>query len=87
MRGEYGGDGAGCSKVSECIVTGSYDCSVRVWDAHTMQMMAQLRGHDRMVMRVAVAAQDEDGQRWEQRTPYIASASYDRTWKLYGMNE
>ena len=83
MRGEYGGDGAGNGKVSECIVTGSYDSSVRVWDAHTMQMVAQLRGHDRMVMRVAVAGQDDDSQRWDKRTPYIASASYDRTWKLY----
>ena len=88
MRGEYGGDGGGGSgKVSECIVTGSYDSSVRVWDAHTMQMVAQLRGHDRMVMRVAVAGQNDDGQRWDKRTPYIASASYDRTWKLYNVIE
>ena len=87
MRGDYGGEGAGNGKVSECIVTGSYDCSVRVWDAHTMQMVTQLRGHDRMVMRVAVAGQGDDSQRWDKRTPYIASASYDRTWKLYNVSE
>jgi len=87
MRGEYGGEGGGGGKVSECIVTGSYDSSVRVWDAHTMQMVTQLRGHDRMVMRVAVAGQDESGQGWDQRTPFIASASYDRTWKLYHTTE
>ena len=84
MRGQYGGGGG---KVSDCLVTGSYDSTVRVWDAHTMQRVAQLRGHDRMVMRVAVAGQDADGQPWDKRTPYIASASYDRTWKLYHTSE
>jgi U4/U6 small nuclear ribonucleoprotein PRP4 len=87
MRGEYGGEGGGGGKVSECIVTGSYDSSVRVWDAHTMQMVTQLRGHDRMVMRVAIAGQDDGGRGWDQRTPFIASASYDRTWKLYHTTE
>ena len=84
MRGEW--EEGGRARVSECLVTCGYDGLVKVWDGHAMRLVREMRGHDRMAMRVSVGVGGE-GSRWGHgeghATPYIASCSYDRTFKLY----
>ena len=86
MRGEW--EVGGRSRVSECLVTCGYDGLVKVWDGHAMTLVRELKGHDRMVMRVSVAKGTDGHEQWfKGRSPYIASASYDRTWKLWNVAE
>ena len=84
MRGEW--EVGGRARVSECLVTCGYDGLVKVWDGHSIRLVKELKGHDRMAMRVSVAR--VNGEEWaEGRTPYIASCSFDRTFKLYSTDQ
>jgi predicted NACHT family NTPase len=55
------------------IVSGSYDKSVRVWDAHSGECLRVLTGHSSPVMSVALSA---DGRR-------IVSGSYDKSVRVW----
>lgn len=55
------------------LVTGSYDNSIKIWSNRTWQPLKTLSGHDGKVMCVDVAPNNQ----------YIASSSYDRTFKLW----
>ena len=78
-RGEWGAQGR--ERISEWLVTAGYDGLIKLWDGHAMTLVKELRGHERMVMRVSV-------QSWEPgRLPLLASAAFDRTWKLWHLPE
>ena len=77
LRGVWTGQ-AGAEHVTDCLVTSGHDGLLRVWDAHTMSLLRELRGHEKLVMKLDVANSAPSG-----RMPAIASASYDRTWKLW----
>lgn len=55
------------------ILSSSYDCSARVWASKTWQPLAVLQGHDSRLLGCDIAP---DGS-------YIATCSYDRTFKLW----
>jgi WD40 repeat protein len=55
------------------IVSGSWDCSVRVWDASTGAELNVLNGHNHLVSSVAFSSDDTQ----------IVSGSYDRTVRVW----
>jgi WD40 repeat protein len=55
------------------IVSGSGDCTVRVWNALTFEQLAELEGHEDLVSSVAFSP---DGT-------HIVSGSYDHTVRLW----
>ncbi|XP_046385616.1 U4/U6 small nuclear ribonucleoprotein Prp4 [Ischnura elegans] len=55
------------------LVTASYDCTAKVWSHKTWQPLRTLPGHDGKVMAVDVSPDSQ----------YIATCSYDRTFKLW----
>lgn len=55
------------------LVTASYDGTVKVWSNKTWQPLKTLSGHDSKVMSVDIS----------QDSKYIATTSYDRTFKIF----
>ena len=41
------------------VVTGSDDCTARVWDAETRELVAEMRGHTQYVTCLTITANDE----------------------------
>lgn len=80
MRAAWTAQAAGAERVTDCLVTSGHDGLVRVWDAHSMRMLKELRGHEKLIMKLDVANTAASGA-----MPAIASASYDRTWKLWNV--
>ncbi|MDR0601472.1 MAG: hypothetical protein LBG42_03755, partial [Treponema sp.] len=58
------------------IVSGSWDHTVKVWDAESGREIMTLSGHRHRVLSVAYSP---DGRR-------IVSGSYDHTVKVWGMD-
>ena len=61
------------SQDSSRVVSGSYDKTVRIWNAMTGEMEAKLEGHTSGVMSVAFS---QDGSR-------VVSGSYDKTVRIW----
>jgi WD40 repeat protein len=57
------------------LVSGSYDCEVKLWSIETQDEIATLRGHSKEITSVAFSA---DGL-------YIASGSYDNTIEVWNI--
>ena len=60
----------------EYVLTSSYDGTAKVWAAKTWQPLATLKGHDARLMGCDVAPDSS----------MVATCSYDRTFKLWGMD-
>ena len=41
------------------VVTGSDDCTARVWDAETRELVAEMKGHTQYVNCLTITANDE----------------------------
>ena len=67
-----------CVHYSSCgnfICTASIDKTIKIWNAHTFQLIGNVLGHNDGVSSV----------RFDDKTQYILSGSYDRTvmvWKF-----
>ena len=55
------------------IISGSWDCTIKIWDANTGQCLKTLMGHSGNVLSVAYSP---DGTK-------IISGSYDKTIKIW----
>jgi len=64
---------------TDFLITASYDCTVKLWDSYNFSLLQTLTGHEKLVMGVDMANQSTEA--------LIASASYDRTWKLWNLEE
>ena len=61
------------SRDGDRIVSGSYDRSVRLWNAHTLEPLLSLRGHTDPVTAVAFSADGND----------VLSSSFDNTVRIW----
>lgn len=55
------------------LVTSSYDCTTKIWSNKTWQPLKTLLGHDGKVVSVNISSNSQ----------YIATTSFDRTFKLW----
>jgi U4/U6 small nuclear ribonucleoprotein PRP4 len=54
-------------------LTSGYDNSARVWDGTNLELIAELNGHEKMVMKLDISSDEKS----------VMTCSYDRTWKLW----
>eukprot|EP00462_Mataza_sp_D1_P027791 CAMPEP_0175177808 /NCGR_PEP_ID=MMETSP0087-20121206/34596_1 /TAXON_ID=136419 /ORGANISM="Unknown Unknown, Strain D1" /LENGTH=517 /DNA_ID=CAMNT_0016469835 /DNA_START=15 /DNA_END=1568 /DNA_ORIENTATION=- len=59
------------------LVSSSYDGTAKMWSAADYQLLKVLAGHEGQVMRVDVTTDSS----------YVATASMDRTWKLWAFDD
>lgn len=59
------------------LVTSSYDGTAKLWSTQDFQLLKVLAGHESRVMRAE----------WAPSADYIATASFDRTWKLWDYDD
>jgi len=59
------------------LVTSSYDGTAKIWSAQDFQLLKTLAGHEGRVMRAEYAPSSS----------FIATSSFDRTWKLWDCDE
>jgi F-box and WD-40 domain protein 1/11 len=69
------GEGGGGEGQGEMIVSGSNDCTIRIWDAATGACVRTLTGHTALVRALAC----------DPATGRLVSASYDRTIKVWDL--
>jgi len=61
----------------EFLITSSFDCRCKLWSARDYSPIATFVGHEGKVLGVDIARDEK----------HFVSASYDRTWKLWAVEE
>jgi len=61
----------------EYLLSSAYDNTVKIWSTRDYQLIKALPGHEGKVMRAEISPDNK----------FIASCSFDRTWKLWAEEE